>query len=339
MARVLITGGTGFIGPYLAAALVERGSAARALVRVTSSPRRVGQLKEMGCEIVVGDVCDFDSLTAAVEGIEVVYHLAGRTKAPSVAKFSQANAVGASLVAEACARRETPPVMVSVSSLAAAGPSAQDRPRDEDEPCCPVSHYGRSKRDGELAAARWAGQAPITIVRPPVVLGGGDADGFTIFRMIARRGAHTVPRWGRMQISLVAAADLAQGMILAAEGGARLPADSDATGEGVYFIAADQRPTYAELGRMIGRALGRSHTRVVPIPMPVMWAVGALSETIARLRNRATIVNLDKYREAAAGHWTCSAARIRDQLGFRPVKTLEERLEEAAQWYREAGWL
>ena len=170
MPSVLITGASGFIGSHLAAALTQRGDDVRCLVRHSSPVDRVELLQGLGTRIMHGDVCDPSCLAAAVADVDVVYHLAGRTKARSVAEFQRVNQQGVDNVAQACAAATNPPVLIFASSLAAAGSSEQDRPRTEAEPPAPVSKYGRSKRDGEQAAARWAGQVPVSIIRPPAVL-------------------------------------------------------------------------------------------------------------------------------------------------------------------------
>lgn len=339
MTRSLITGATGFIGSHLAAALIEQGDSVFCLTRSNSPPERVEHLRQLGAQIVQGDVKDAATLPAAVKNIDVVYHLAGRTKVLEIADFYRVNETGASLVAEACAKCESPPLLVMVSSLAAAGPSPKDQPRNEDQPCEPVSDYGRSKRAGELAVARWASKIPVSIVRPPIVLGSDDPDGFTLFRTIARFGIHAVPDSAAMQLSVLMVDDLIQGLTLVAARGTRLTAESDATGEGVYFVSSDKPLTGTKLGQMIGDALGRENVRVVSIPLPVVWCATAISEAIGQLQKKPTIMNLDKYREFAAGNWTCNTERIQNELGFRPAKSFAESLQEMAAWYREAGWL
>jgi uncharacterized protein YbjT (DUF2867 family) len=70
--RVLLTGGTGFVGPKVAHALRARGHEVRALVR---RPERAKTLQAWGCELAAGDVSDEASLRAATEGCEAVVHL------------------------------------------------------------------------------------------------------------------------------------------------------------------------------------------------------------------------------------------------------------------------
>jgi uncharacterized protein YbjT (DUF2867 family) len=69
---VLVTGGTGFVGPHVVHALRSRDVAVRALVR---DPARAGRLAAWGVELVRGDVTDPVSLRAACEGADAVIHL------------------------------------------------------------------------------------------------------------------------------------------------------------------------------------------------------------------------------------------------------------------------
>jgi NADH dehydrogenase len=70
--KVLLTGGTGFVGPKVAHALRARGQDVRALVR---KPERAKTLRAWGCELAQGDVAEPDSLRAAAKGCDAVVHL------------------------------------------------------------------------------------------------------------------------------------------------------------------------------------------------------------------------------------------------------------------------
>ena len=71
---ILVTGGTGFIGPRVVHALRERDKEVRALVR-NPSGKAATTLAAWGAELVRGDMTDRESLRGAVEGSEVVVHL------------------------------------------------------------------------------------------------------------------------------------------------------------------------------------------------------------------------------------------------------------------------
>lgn len=338
MVKALVTGASGFIGIHLAAKLAARGDQVSCLVRKTS---KVKPLESLGARLVQGDVTDPETLPAAVAGQDVVYHLAGRTMALSDRDFFEVNRRGVVHVAKACAGCQSPPVMVYVSSLAAAGPVIDGRPRVESDPPTPVSHYGRSKRSGEHAAESFAERVPITVVRPPIVLGEGDEKSVPLFRSVIQLGIHLAPGLKPQRFSLIHADDLAELLILAAERGQRLASlhqpDRSAS-QGYYFAACEQNPTYSELGRLIGEAVGR-RVLVIPTLMPVVRTVAAVGEAFSHVSHHPLLMNLDKAREIAAGSWLCSAETARKELGFEVGVPLIERLRQTAEWYRQNGWI
>jgi nucleoside-diphosphate-sugar epimerase len=248
------------------------------------------------------------------------------------------NTGGADAVAGACADRAAPPVLVVVSSLAAVGPSALGSPRVEGDSPAPVSAYGRSKLAGEQAAGKYAAGVSISIVRPPIVFGAGDRGVLEIFRPIARWGIHVVPGRGECHFSLIHVADLVEGLLLVADKGERLHR-GESPGHGVYFMTAEDEPTYAELGQAMAAALGKRCATLVHVPRPLMRLLGLCGDAAGRIRRRPGWVNSDKTAEALAGSWTCSSVKARTQLGWAPAAPLAERLHETAQWYRQAGWL
>ena len=339
MGEVLVTGATGFIGDHLAKKLLQRDEQVRTLVRDTV---RGAGLGERGARLVQGDVTDLESLRQAVSGASVVYHLAATTKAFKARSFYDVNKAGVSNVARACAEQEDPPVLVIVSSLAAVGPTKRGCLHDEGDKPSPVSLYGRSKRAGEEAAERYAEQVPITIVRPPIVFGEYDKAGLEMFTTIAKSGIHPVPGYFPNNFSMIHADDLVEALILAADRGERLPngnAKLHGDGTGYYFAACDEHPTYYQLGRLIGAALGRRWTLTIPFATPVIRCVGAFGELTGRVRGQPSVMNWDKAREATAGSWTCSAEKAKQELGFTVPCSLGDRLNQTAQWYRDVGWL
>jgi nucleoside-diphosphate-sugar epimerase len=338
--QVLVTGASGFIGSNVARTLVSAGREAVCMMRTTSSRRL---LDGVSASLVWGDVADRESLAAAVTDTSLVFHLAGSHRNVRAADFYRVNAEGTRNLVEACARMQSPPVVVVVSSLAAAGPALPDRPLVETDPPAPVSHYGRSKLAAESAARQFAHAVPITIVRPPIVFGDGDRLGLPMFTSVATTGFHVVPGRASHRYSLIHASDLVNALVLAAERGSRLPppdaCGSENEGQGLYFVADEQSPTSPEFGAMIGQALGRTKTRIVRIPMPVVWSAALGVEVAVRISRRTRFLNLDKTREIAAGSWTCSAEKARRKLGFHPAAPLSERLRQTVAWYRRFGWL
>jgi nucleoside-diphosphate-sugar epimerase len=340
-ARALVTGATGFIGSNLTARLVERGDDVTCLVRDSS---RIAALERLGVRLTRGDVRDDAAMRAAVAGCDVVYHLAGLITTFRTADLMQVNAAGFRNVVAACAGRTTPPTLVSVSSLAAAGPSLADRARTESDPPAPVSHYGRSKRAAELIAAEFAARVPITIVRPPIVFGEGDLLMRDVFRSIFRFGVHVALGVAGRRYSLIHVRDLVDALVVCGQRGARLDASGAGStpnaARGYYFVAGDEQPTFAELGPLIGKCLGRPRVRVLRTSGPVLLVLAAaVAEVVARLRGTPYIFNFDKAREALAGDWTCSTQTIRRELGCAPQVPFVDRLRQTSDWYRQHNLL
>lgn len=337
-----VTGASGFIGAHLLRRLIADGWRVSCLVRSTS---RVDELQDERVGLVISDINDRGGVARAIAVTEarVVFHLAGLVRAASAGAFRRVNEGGAETVAAACAVQRNPPVLVLVSSLAAAGPSGT--PRVESDSPSPVSDYGRSKLAGELAAAKFAGVVPTTIVRPCVVFGPGDRGVLEMIKPIARCGINIVPGLGQRRLSIISVSDLVECLVLAAERGERLvPGDSGAdglraeTGRGIYFAGAEEF-SYVELGHEIARALGRKAANTIHVPEWSLRAVGHLGDAVSRVRGSPAWVGSDKIADMLAGSWVCSSEKAREQLGWSPAASQADRLRDTVEWYRSAGWL
>jgi nucleoside-diphosphate-sugar epimerase len=330
--RALVTGASGFIGRHLVRALLAEGHEVRCLLRASSSRDGLD-----GAEPIIGDIVDPGSLGPAVAGVDRVFHLASLLKMPWKKAFFSVNAEGTANLAKAIADSANPATLVVVSSLAAAGPSPSDAPRDESTVPAPVSIYGRVKLAAERAAAEHAGRAPIVIVRPPMVFGEGDRSVLKIYQT-TRRGFHLVPTWRAHRVSLIHATDLSTALIRA--GGADPLDEASArslTGRGIYYAAADERPSYGELGALIAAGAGARRPTLLRLPSAITWLAALGSELVARVRDRPAFLNLDKWTEATAGSWICLPEKLK-ALGWRH-DPLSARLTATAEWYRREGWL
>jgi len=165
MARVLVTGGSGFIGSVLAERLLDH----RHDVALYDKARNVRHSKRT----IIGDVRDLQPLADAIEGADVVFHLAAlhrpHVQPPSV--YWEENVHGTRNVVEACRRNKCNRLIFT--SSAAVYPIGAG-PRDETCSPAPSSPYGQSKWAAERIVNEWAEEDPtvhLTIIRPCVVFG------------------------------------------------------------------------------------------------------------------------------------------------------------------------
>jgi dihydroflavonol-4-reductase len=323
--KIFVTGGTGFVGIHVVAALRARGHAVVCLVR---DPRKAATVFDGAPpDCVAGDLANDDALRRGCADADAVVHLAGLTSAKSRTELFAANADGTrALVESAGAPGARVRRFVYVSSLAAAGPVTNGViPHGSEEPH-PVSDYGRSKLAGETPvralAIDWA------IVRPPAVYGPWDREFLRLFA-IAKRGIAPMFGDGSQRLSLVFAPDLADAIVACVE---RPPP------RGVYYPTHGEQTTQRALLERIGEALA-TRVRVLRLPRAVVRPLGWISENAARLAGRSTLLSTDKAHELLAGAWLCSPAALEAATGWRAATDLTSGLRQTATWYRKMSWI
>ena len=298
--RVAVTGGTGFVGSRLLAALGRLGHDVRALTRRP-------QADATSISWIVGSLEDETALGRMAEGADAVIHVAGVINSDA-AGFEAGNVRGTAAVV-AAARKAGIERFVHVSSLAAREPD--------------LSRYGASKARAE-ALMRDSG-LDFAIVRPPAVYGPGDRETLDLFRM-AKRGLVLLPPEGRL--SLIHADDLA-GLLIAlavTESPPRLCEPDDGRTGGW---------THRELARSLGKAVGRDAV-VLSMPRTAM-RLGALLDGLIR-KDRAKLT-VDRAAYFCHPDWVADPALAPPTELWSAVTETSEGLKATAEWYAERGWL
>lgn len=324
--RILVTGGTGFVGSHLLNALSATAIQPRVLVRRTSDS---AHLAELGVERIEGGLDEPATLARAVCGVDTVFHLAAVTHARSAREYHHVNAEGTRALVEAVlAARPRPRRLVYLSSLAAAGPARDGRPVGPNDVPQPITAYGRSKLAGEHFCLAAAGALEVVVLRAPAVYGPRDRALLPYFLMAAR-GIVPVPTGPDRLIQFIHVHDLVEALVRAA-------AIPNATG--VYDVAEPQFYAWSEITKWMAMAVGR-RVRAVRVPQWVVRCAAAASEFAAATVGRATIFNREKVREILAPGWLCETEAAKRDLGFEGRIPLSVGLTETATWYRQQGWL
>lgn len=359
-----VTGSSGFIGSRLVDALLWRGWTVRRLVRAGSppapppepialatpptgtpavrrtNPRRGFRTGETpvpaplgSFETVTIDFADPGSIarSGALDDADVVFHVAGVTKARTPAAFHAGNVVPTRALLDAIAERGARPRrFVLVSSQAAAGPAtAPDRPVTEDDPPHPFEAYGASKLAAEAVVREHAGGVPWTIVRPAAVYGPGDVDFRAVFRQ-AVRGVGVYPGPRDAMLSIVYVDDLVDALVRAGTTpGAALR---------TYF-ASTEDTTWRDVYRAAATAAHRALAVEVDLPAWLLTTAGHLGSAVSAVTGKTLLVNAHKIALGRPRWWLCDGTRAREELGLTPRVHLLDGARRTYDWYLAKGWL
>jgi dihydroflavonol-4-reductase len=319
----LVTGASGFIGWHVARKLIERGRRVRALVRPAS------RVRELEVETVTGDLRDPPSLARAVEGCELVFHVAAdyRLWARRPEELYRSNVDGTRNLLTA-ARNAAVERCVYTSTVGCIGVLKGGQGNEE----TPVSledmtgAYKRSKYLAEQVALEFAaGGFPVVIVNPTAPVGDHDFKPTPTGKVIVDFLKGGMPAYIDTGLNLVDAGDTAEGHLLACEHGR----------PGQRYILGRQNLTLEEIFQKLEQISGvRAPAR--RIPYPVAYAAGVVTTAWARLTGSEPRVPLDAVRIARKKMFVSHQKAV-SELGFAPGP-VEGALTRAVEWFRANGY-
>jgi NAD dependent epimerase/dehydratase len=308
--RVLVTGGEGFIGSHLVERLVHEGATVRVLSYYNAFGAR-GWLDELAVDVEVlpGDVRDYDRVAQAVQGCDVVFHLAALIGIPysyeAPESYVQTNVMGTHNVATAC-RRAGVGRMVHTSTSEVYG-TALRVPIDEDHPLQPQSPYSASKIGGDMMALSFwhAFELPVAVVRPFNTYGPRQSTRAVIPTILSQLHA------GAEEIRL----------------GATSPTrDFNYVADTVSgFLAV------ADADRALGQVVNVGSGREI--------SIGDLVEVCKQITRSSARVVTDEVRLRPGGseveRLLCDNTRAREWAGWSPEVPLEDGLRRTSDWVQQ----
>ncbi len=283
---ILVTGANGFVGSHLVERLRRDGVAVRALVR---NPSRAEKLRDLGAEIVPGNISDPVSLDAAAAGCDRVIHLVGIIQEGRGFTFQSVHVEGTRKVL-AAAKKAGVKQFLHQSALGTKEHA--------------TSEYHRTKWEAEKLV-RTSG-LPYTILRPSLIYGPGDQ--FTVRLADAIRLSPVLPviGSGRSKVQPIYIDDVTACIAKAVV--------SDAFLNRTFEIGGPEQLTYEEVTRAIASALGVKRP-TVHMPMFFMKTMAKVAETVLP-KPPVTTDQLIMLQEDNV----CDMKDIREAFGIEPVK-------------------
>jgi len=327
--KTLVTGATGFLGSHIAERLVQRGDDVRALVRPTSDTTF---LESLGVELAIGDVTSAPTLTAALEGIDTVYHAAA--KVDDWGPWSDFRAVTINgtrnMLKAAIAAGSQRFLYVSTDGVYRYADlhKGVDETSPYEQKFGPLDYYRRSKTAAEKIARRIhrSGSLPVTIVRPALILGERDTSMLPGVVAFLKSPSAVIIGNGKNRLPCIHAGDVADICILAAN----MPS---AAGE-IYNAVSSEYVTQRDLYEAIAAVTSAEVPRR-SIPLRVVYALAAALEARARLRGWDRRPDLTRFVVNLIGlDYQEDPRKAMRELGWRPQVNLTETVKRSVEYSR-----
>jgi dihydroflavonol-4-reductase len=328
MAKILVTGGNGFLGSWTVRKLIDLNHEVYCLLRPQSD---ISELKNLNYHRVNGDVTHAESLLKACQGMDGVFHLAGLVayKASERKKMENVNVQGTKNVIEACLKNKVPRLL-HVSSVVAVGASYDKASILDENSEYNISSlnlgYFQTKHDAELAVLEAVKNRGLNavIVNPATIYGPGDAKkGSRKTQIKVAQGKF--PFYTSGGVNVVPVANCVDGITAAFSKGR--------TGE--RYILAGENLTIEHLFKVIAEAAGVAPP-VKKMPSVLLHLLGFVGDTVSPL-GLPFPVSRENAWTATLFHWF-SSKKAQEELGFKPGSA-QEAIRTSVKWMKENGYL
>jgi len=332
--KILVTGASGFIGSHLVEKLVKDGHKVKVLIKNVASDdldKRKDSLEllnKLGIEIFEGDLLEKSSLKKAVQGVEVVFHLAAIARPMNIPRgdYFLVNETGTENLLEECIGKKIKKIII-MSSVSAVGPTRDQKPVNEKTDCKPVDIYGFSKLAQEKIAGRYTQEynLPIIILRPTMVFGPRDFEMLKLFKAVNKR---FFPIYGKDKcMEFLYVENLVEACILAMEKGK--------IGE-KYHISNSEHYSINEIISSIAKA---ENKKMLPIKLPYFVFVfgGYTMELIAKILGFHPPFKHDTVVWMTKKFWYNDISKAKKDLDYKGKIGLDEGVKKTAEYYKEKG--
>lgn len=331
--KILVTGGTGFVGSVLIEKLIREGHEVVCLSRKTSDITKFKQYPQI--KIWMGDLIDAASIKGISDDIDYVIHLAAKGDVAAVGKkaysdFVKMNGTGTENLLNECRTSRTLKKFVHFSSTAAMGIIGNPILNEDSVPN-PQTPYQLSKLKSEqvvLEANKKYG-IPTVIVRPCMIYGeGGNKGEFYKFCRLMKKGLFPKVGRGKNLTPMVYVTDVADAAILAMKNGK--------VGN-VYIIADNTSYAMDDIRNEVIKNLGI--TPIYPyVPTWIGLSGAACLEKIFTFLKKSPIVTYKNIKSTVIDR-TFDIHKAKEDLGFSPKVHMKEGVALTISWLKQNNYI
>jgi len=268
-------------------------------------------------DVCTGSLEDTKALAALVDGAETIIHCAGAIKAKNLNQFNDINVAGMKRLIKACVDAKISR-FIHISTMAAREPK--------------ISNYAASKREGEHALHRHAGDMEWVILRPPVVYGPRDKATLPLMKMFLGKIAF-IPGNAKSRISLIFVQDIARAIVTAATAG---KFKSKMTHE--LHDGSKDGYSWKELATLASESTGRKIWRYfLPKALCELVAIGI--SACSRLVGRAPMVTRQKIDEIYHPDWVAKHFLFEEYFKWSAQTGFRDGFSKTVDWYRKEKWI
>jgi dihydroflavonol-4-reductase len=322
--KILVTGGTGFLGVHLVRQLIDAGEKNLRVI-ASSVPE---WMKDAGVEPVVGSVTDADDIANAVRGVSAILHLAGKVSRDNsdAAVMSKVHVQGTRLLCEA-AKEAGVKTMILASSSGTIAVSEDDQVRDETFPP-PVeiisrwAYYASKYYQERTALESFDGDGRRLVIMNPTLLLGPDDERLSSTKPVLDFLGRKIPYTPSGGLSFVDARDAASAFITSLDKGRH---------QEKYLLGAANM-TFAEFFARLERLSGVS-APMLKVPKKLAMAGSTFIDSVFKSWGKASPIQ-PKEVEQAEYFWYLDSTKAIEELGFAP-RDPQETLSATIKYLRE----
>jgi len=315
--NILVTGATGFIGRHLTAVLSKTHSV-RCLVRKTSD---ISGLRNFNVDIIYGDLLAKDSLLPALDGIDIIYHLAGEVCSRKMDDYYKGNILATHNLLEACKEKRIKRI-IFLSSIGVYKPVTTKTLLTEESECEPITFYGKTKLDAEELIKKY--NIPWVIVRAPVVYGPSQPPVLNkfFFNALNKKKIYIIGDGNNLR-SLCFIDNLIEGLTLLS---------NKQNVEGEIYILSDSSPyTFNEIVATVASVI-RHEIQITYLPnilVDISWKIHNL------MSNLFKFYFVELYAIKTMGlNLGCNITKAKNKIGYNPTITLGAGIKDTIDWFK-----